>query len=58
MVAGLAVPTLGLRATAMYYGAVVIVLALPAGVGAAVRRRAARPLTAVAYSEELTAAAE
>ncbi|MGW4515515.1 MFS transporter [Streptomyces sp. NPDC004393] len=52
VVAGLAIPSLGLRVTTMWYGAMVIVLAVA---GAAVRRRAARPLAALASSEALAA---
>ncbi|MFL6057062.1 MAG: MFS transporter, partial [Actinoallomurus sp.] len=44
VVAGTAVPSFGLRATATAYGAVVIVLALMAVVSGAVRSRAARPV--------------
>ncbi|MET8956907.1 MFS transporter [Streptomyces sp. NPDC004533] len=51
VVAGLAIPSLGLRVTTMWYGAMVIVLALLAVAVAAVRRRAARPLAALASSE-------
>ncbi|MEV0409093.1 MFS transporter [Actinoallomurus sp. NPDC050550] len=51
VLAGLAVPSLGLRATATGYGAIVIALALTAALSGAVRARAARtaaPVTAAA----------
>lgn len=58
VLAGLAVPSLGLRTATMVYGAVVIVLALLAAVpGTAVRRPAPIPLAAVASSEGLAAVA-
>ncbi|MEV5753094.1 MFS transporter [Actinoallomurus sp. NPDC052308] len=46
VVAGAAVPSFGLRATATAYGAVVIALALTAAVSGAVRSWAARPVAA------------
>ncbi|MFE4959411.1 MFS transporter [Streptomyces sp. NPDC056653] len=58
VLAGLAVPSLGLRTATMVYGAVVIVLALLAAApGTAVRRPAPMPLAAVASSEGLAAVA-
>ncbi|MFD7752007.1 hypothetical protein [Streptomyces sp. NPDC059757] len=58
VLAGIAVPSLGLRTVTMVYGAVVIVLALLAAIpGTAVRRPAHMPLTAVASSEGLAAVA-
>ncbi|GAA3768129.1 MFS transporter [Streptomyces chiangmaiensis] len=52
LAAGLVIPTLGLRATTMCYGAAVIALALLAVLIAAVRRRTARTMAA-ALSEAL-----
>ncbi|MGW1733856.1 hypothetical protein [Streptomyces sp. NPDC001999] len=58
VLAGIAVPSLGLRTVTMVYGAVVIVLALLAAIpGTAVRRPAPMPLAAVASSEGLAAVA-
>ncbi|GAA3044281.1 MFS transporter [Streptomyces glomeratus] len=56
VVAGLAVPSHGLRTTTMWYGVIVIVLALLAVAGSTVRRRAAEPSVAVASSGSLAAA--
>ncbi|MFE9867114.1 MFS transporter [Streptomyces sp. NPDC005506] len=58
VLAGIAVPSLGLRTVTMVYGAVVIVLALLAAIpGTAVRRPAPMPLAAVASSEDLAGVA-
>ncbi|MFD9006199.1 MFS transporter [Streptomyces sp. NPDC059582] len=55
VVAGLVTPSLGLRTTTVWYGIVVIVLALLAVVEAAVRRRAAGRSVTVASSDGLAA---